>query len=174
MPSRHHVGFQQCPFQVHMMIIQGLVDSSQNLKTEDWIQTSAQTLTSACCGKTAYSLGVQEDQIEICFLMKFITGVAALETPLLFEMTRIPLFLFTGFVLANWGTERGVSVFPPNPSSWDWECLHWQFEWKSKSMASTLAFAINSLFDREQLIFVMQLWSTFLVKNLRSVNTNSA
>lgn len=34
MPSRHHVGFQQCPLQVHVMIIQSLVDSSQNLKTE--------------------------------------------------------------------------------------------------------------------------------------------
>lgn len=33
MPGRHHVGFQQCPFQVYMMIVQSLVDSSQNLKT---------------------------------------------------------------------------------------------------------------------------------------------
>jgi len=34
MPSCHHVGFQQCSFQVDMMVIQGLVDSSQNLRIE--------------------------------------------------------------------------------------------------------------------------------------------
>lgn len=33
MPSCHHIRFQQCPFQVHMMVIQSLVDSSQNLET---------------------------------------------------------------------------------------------------------------------------------------------
>lgn len=32
MPSGHHVGLQQRALQVHMMVIQGLVDSSQDLK----------------------------------------------------------------------------------------------------------------------------------------------
>lgn len=83
MPSCHHVGFQQCPFQVNMMIVQGLVDSSKNLKTGGLNVDLCSNLTSTCCGKTVHSLGVWEDKIEFHFLMKFITGVAALETPLL-------------------------------------------------------------------------------------------
>lgn len=35
MPSSHHIGFQKCPLQVDMMVIQGLVHSSQDLGSNE-------------------------------------------------------------------------------------------------------------------------------------------
>lgn len=176
MPSHHHVGFQQCPFQVHMMIIQGFVDSSQNLKTGGLNTDLCSNLHLKLLWKAAYSLGVWEDQTEFRAHMNFITGIAALDTDskahCFWDDQDIPLHIcwICPCKLRYW--QRGK-----------WVCSQSIFlrlrmlilaVWVEiqKHMDSSLAFARNSLFDCEQLIFVMQIWSTFLVKTLRSVSTN--
>lgn len=91
MPSCHHIGFQQCPFQVHMMVIQSLVDSSQNLETGrlntdlclnfhlNFLWKASSFLRSA---RWIEYLNFEEKKLNFAFSWN-LWQVAALETPLL-------------------------------------------------------------------------------------------
>lgn len=162
MPSRHHVWFQQRPFQVHMMIIQGLVDSSQNLKIRGLNTDLCSDLHLNLLWKD--SLFLRSVRRSNWILVSHKIHHRDCNSGEAFEMTRIPLFIFTGFVPAIWGIETRMSGFASSASLLDRECLYCRLEWKSKSSRITLTFAVHLVLDCEQLSFVE---ASFLVKILK-------
>lgn len=70
MPSGHHVGLQQRALQVHMMVIQGLVHSSQDLKDKKAKQMKPKASLRVTCPWHFYAAGMQNEGILICGLAK--------------------------------------------------------------------------------------------------------